>query len=264
MRTDSKSLRAPADLERVAGAGQWIYGLHAVQAALERNAGRLTEVWVEKDRKDARMQAVLDASSSHRIAVRKVSRKELDALASDARHQGVAARMQDREAGREEGLEPLLDGLTEPPFLLILDGVQDPHNLGACLRTAAAAGVHALIAPRDRAVGLTPVARKVASGAAETVPFIQVTNLARTLRMLKERGIWTVGADAGGDGDLFSVDLRGPLALVMGAEGQGLRRLTKEHCDTLARIPMTERVESLNVSVATGVFLFEAVRQRRI
>lgn len=244
--------------------GQWIYGLHAVQAALERNPNSLSEVWVEKDRKDARMQAVLDAAVSHRIEVRKVSRKELDALASDARHQGVAACMQGREAGREEDLEQLLDGLTKPPFLLILDGVQDPHNLGACLRSAAAAGVHALIAPRDRAVGLTPVVRKVASGAAEIVPFIQVTNLARMLRMLKERGIWLVGADADGDGDLFSVDLRGPLAVVMGAEGQGLRRLTKEHCDILACIPMTGRVESLNVSVATGVFLFEAVRQRRI
>ncbi|MDX1250695.1 MAG: 23S rRNA (guanosine(2251)-2'-O)-methyltransferase RlmB [Gammaproteobacteria bacterium] len=241
-----------------------MYGLHAVQAALERNPGSITEVWIEKDRKDARVQAVLDAVASHRVEVRKVLRKELDALAPDARHQGVAARMQGKEAGCEEDLEQLLDGLTEPPFLLILDGVQDPHNLGACLRSAAAAGVQALIAPRDRAVGLTPVVRKVASGAAEIVPFIQVTNLARTLRMLKERGIWLVGADADGDGDLFSVDLRGPLAVVMGAEGQGLRRLTKEHCDTLARIPMTGRVESLNVSVATGVFLFEAVRQRRI
>ena len=180
----------------------------------------------------------------------------------DARHQGVVARCRAVTVWQEDDLDQLLDGLSVPPLLLVLDGVQDPHNLGACLRSADAAGVHAVIAPRDRAVGLTPVVRKVASGAAETVPFIQVTNLARTLRTLKDKGLWTVGADAEGDGDVFSADLRGPTVLVMGAEGQGMRRLTREHCDLLVRIPMQGTVESLNVSVATGICLFEAVRQR--
>ena len=150
------------------------------------------------------------------------------------------------------------------PLLLILDGVQDPHNLGACLRTADAAGVSAVIAPRDRAVGLTPTVRKVACGAAEAIPFIQVTNIARTLRELKDRGIWLVGADGAAEMDIFSAGLRGPLGLVMGAEGEGLRRLTREHCDFLVRIPMAGTLESLNVSVATGICLFEAVRQRQM
>jgi 23S rRNA (guanosine2251-2'-O)-methyltransferase len=147
--------------------------------------------------------------------------------------------------------------------LLVLDGVQDPHNLGACLRTADAAGVHAVIVPQDRAVGLTPVVHKVACGAAETMPFYQVTNLARTLRMLQQEGVWLIGADEGGDSDLFGADLKGPVALVMGAEGKGLRRLTRDLCDVMISIPMAGQVSSLNVSVATGVCLFEVVRQRR-
>jgi len=156
----------------------------------------------------------------------------------------------------------LLDQLAEPPFLLVLDQVQDPHNLGACLRSADAAGVHGVIAPRDNAVGLTPTVHKVASGAARTVPFFQVTNLARVLRTLKERGIWLVGAAGEAEQSIYQADLTGPLALVMGAEDTGLRRLTREECDFLVRIPMRGHVESLNVSVATGVVLFEALRQR--
>ncbi|MBI2779441.1 MAG: 23S rRNA (guanosine(2251)-2'-O)-methyltransferase RlmB [Gammaproteobacteria bacterium] len=241
---------------------QLIYGLHAVQAALQRDAEHVTVILLDASRKDARMQAIVDAAAKHHVEIQRVARKELDALAPEARHQGVVARCRVRAAWKEDDLERILDGLTEPPFLLVLDGVQDPHNLGACLRTADAAGVHAVIAPRDRAVGLTPVVRKVASGAAEAVPFIQVTNLARTLRMLQERGVWTVGADAATDKDLFDADLRGPLALIMGAEGQGMRRLTREHCDVLIRIPMRGAVESLNVSVATGICLFEALRRR--
>lgn len=239
-----------------------IYGIHAVQAALQRDASNIIEVMIESGRKDARVQVLLDKVAAQHTEVRRVTGKELDALVPDARHQGVVARCRAVTVWQEDDLDPLLDGLSVAPFLLVLDGVQDPHNLGACLRSADAAGVHAVIAPRDRAVGLTPVVRKVASGAAETVPFIQVTNLARTLRMLKDKGLWTVGADAEGDGDVFSADLRGPTVLVMGAEGQGMRRLTREHCDLLVRIPMQGTVESLNVSVATGICLFEAVRQR--
>ena len=239
-----------------------IYGIHAVQAALQRDASNIIEVMIESGRKDARVQVLLDKVAVQHTEVRRVTGKELDALVPDARHQGVVARCRAVTVWQEDDLDQLLDGLSVPPLLLVLDGVQDPHNLGACLRSADAAGVHAVIAPRDRAVGLTPVVRKVASGAAETVPFIQVTNLARTLRTLKDKGLWTVGADAEGDGDVFSADLRGPTVLVMGAEGQGMRRLTREHCDLLVRIPMQGTVESLNVSVATGICLFEAVRQR--
>lgn len=241
---------------------QLVYGMHAVQAALQRDAANVIEVMVESGRKDARVQAILETAAAHPVAVRRVSGKELDTLIPDARHQGILARCRAAAVWQEDDLDQLLEGLSAPPFLLVLDGVQDPHNLGACLRSADAAGVHAVIAPRDRAVGLTPVVRKVASGAAETVPFIQVTNLARTLRSLKDKGLWTVGADTEGDGDLYSADLRGPTALVMGAEGQGMRRLTREHCDLLVRIPMQGTVESLNVSVATGICLFEVVRQR--
>lgn len=239
-----------------------IYGIHAVQAALQRDASNIIEVMIESGRKDARVQVLLDKVAAQHAEVRRVTGKELDALVPDARHQGVVARCRAVTVWQEDDLDQLLDGLSVPPLLLVLDGVQDPHNLGACLRSADAAGVHAVIAPRDRAVGLTPVVRKVASGAAETVPFIQVTNLARTLRTLKDKGLWIVGADAEGDGDVFSADLRGPTVLVMGAEGQGMRRLTREHCDLLVRIPMQGTVESLNVSVATGICLFEAVRQR--
>ena len=244
---------------------QITYGIHAVQAALQRDAFNVIEVIVESGRKDVRLQALLDIAAAQHVEVRRVSGKELDALIFNACHQGVVARCRAATVWQEADLEQLLEGLSAPPFLLVLDGVQDPHNLGACLRSADAAGVHAVIAPRDRAVGISPVVRKVASGAAETVPFIQVTNLARTLRTLKDIGLWTVGADAaeGDEGsDLFNADLRGPTALVMGAEGQGMRRLTKEHCDLLVRIPMQGTVESLNVSVATGICLFEVVRQR--
>ena len=163
----------------------------------------------------------------------------------------------------EPDLDALLDDLVGPPFLLILDEIQDPHNLGACLRTADAAGIQAVIAPRDNAVGLTPTVAKVASGAAETVPYVQVTNLARTLDSLKARGIWLVGLAGEAEADLYGIDLQGPIALVLGGEGRGLRRLTRERCDYLARLPMLGTVESLNVSVATGICLYEALRQRR-
>ncbi|MCB1736915.1 MAG: 23S rRNA (guanosine(2251)-2'-O)-methyltransferase RlmB [Gammaproteobacteria bacterium] len=244
-----------------------IFGLHAVEAALKSDAGNVTGVWVLRNRKDRRMDTVLQRAREAGLRVDQVDRAALDAMAPDARHQGVIAEVRAVAAQNEDHLDALLDGLPDgwagKPLLLVLDGVQDPHNLGACLRTAEAAGVNAVIAPRDRAVGLTAVARKVAAGAAERVPFVQVTNLARTLRGLQDRGIWLVGTTGGVEHDLYDVDFDGAIALVMGAEGEGMRRLTREHCDQLVTIPMSGEIESLNVSVAAGVCLYEAVRQRR-
>jgi len=240
-----------------------IYGLHAVAASLQRDPARVLEIQVaEGMRQQSRLTQILDEARAAGIPVRRCAREVLDELVAEGSHQGIVAWQKPARAYNEADLDALLASLTVPPLLLVLDGVQDPHNLGACLRTADGAGVHAVIAPRDRAVGLTPIVRKVASGAAESIPFIQVTNLARTLRELKDKGIWLVGADGEAAMGIFAADLRGPSAVVMGAEGQGLRRLTREHCDFLVRIPMAGTVESLNVSVAAGIFLFEAVRQR--
>lgn len=239
-----------------------VYGLHAVTALLE-SGGRVHALWVLDSRHDDRLARVAELAQKAGMKLLKVPRTELDRLTDGARHQGVAAEAEGAELLDEGGLYLLLNRLREPPFLLVLDGVQDPHNLGACLRSANATGVHAVIAPKDRSAGLTAVARKVASGAAEVTPFFQVTNLARTLRDLKERNIWLVGLAGESDQSLYELDLKGPLAVVMGAEGEGMRRLTKEQCDFLARLPMSGSVESLNVSVATGVTLFEALRQRQ-
>lgn len=239
-----------------------VFGFHAVSAALEGNARAIIEIRFAGQSENRRLEKIRTRAASLGIPLVAVPGRVLDEQAGGVRHQGVMALMHAAQPLREKNLEALLDNLEgEPPLLLVLDGVQDPHNLGACLRTADAAGVHAVIAPRDRAVGLTPVVRKVASGAAEHMPFIQVTNLARTLRSLKARGIWVVGSDGEADASLFSADLTGPLALVMGAEGTGLRRLTRECCDWLVAIPMVGIVESLNVSVAAGVLLFEIRRQ---
>ena len=246
-------------------AEQLIYGLHAVAAALNHEPAQVRGLWLERQRRDGRTQALLDQAARHGVAIHWAERMELDQLSGGARHQGVVARLAvRRQTHGEEELPALLAAGEGAPLLLVLDGVQDPHNLGACLRSADAAGVHAVIAPRDRAVGLTATARKVACGAAEQVPFIQVTNLARCLRDLKDRGIWLVGAAGEAESSLYAVDLRGPLGLVLGAEEKGLRRLTRECCDNLVRIPMAGSVSSLNVSVATGVLLFEAVRQRGV
>ncbi len=241
-----------------------VHGLHAVQAALARTDSTIRAVWVERDRRDQRMAEVLAACADRGLQVQRVDRRELDRLSGGAAHQGVVIDCPPMPAGDEASLDQLLDVLQAEPFLLVLDQVQDPHNLGACLRTADAAGVQAVITTRDRAASLTPVVHKVASGATRSVPFIQVTNLARTLERLRKRGIWLVGAAGDAPITMDAVDLTGPLAVVMGAEGSGLRRLTREHCDHLAKIPMAGTVESLNVSVATGVMLFEAVRQRQI
>jgi 23S rRNA (guanosine2251-2'-O)-methyltransferase len=240
----------------------WVFGLHAVRTALQQGRQRVVELLIDGGRRDGRIGELLDLAQGAGVPVRRVAGGSLDRWAEGGRHQGVLAKLRQQQTQDEPHLRALLKGLREAPFLLILDAVQDPHNLGACLRTAEAAGVQAVIAPRDRSAGLTPTVRKVASGAAETLPFIQVSNLARTLKWLKSEGIWLVGTAGDAERELYECDLTGPLALVMGSEGKGLRRLTRDHCDLLVRLPMAGIVESLNVSVAAGVTLYEAVRQR--
>ncbi|WP_129777245.1 23S rRNA (guanosine(2251)-2'-O)-methyltransferase RlmB [Peristeroidobacter soli] len=240
-----------------------IFGLHAVRTLLQQRPERAALLILQKGREDARIAEVMKLAQSKGIKIELRDSKELDRLAGDERHQGVCLHIRSVGVQGEGALDDLLESTTAPPFLLVLDGVQDPHNLGACLRTADAAGVTAVIVPKDRAAGLSAVVRKVASGAAETVPLIQVTNLARTLRWLKERDIWIVGTDDQAEHSLYASKLTGPLAVVLGAEGTGLRRLTRENCDALVSIPMRGVVESLNVSVATGVLLYEALRQRQ-
>lgn len=242
---------------------EFIFGLHALEAALKYQAQDIQEVWMDSQRRDDRVQKIITLAKKSGVRINKVTRDFLDDKFKGQRHQGVAASVTPGKAKLETDLDQILAQESQP-FLLILDGVQDPHNLGACLRSADAAGVHAVIVPRDRAVGLTATVRKVASGAAESVPLIQVTNLARTLRDLKEQGVWLVGLAGESNDNLYSSDLKGPIAIVMGAEGEGMRRLTKEHCDFLVHIPMAGSVESLNVSVATGVCLYEVVRQRAL
>ncbi len=240
---------------------EFVFGLHAVSAALRHQPESVQELWLDQTRRDRAMVQIRVLAAELGIVAHEVSRRELDQQIPNARHQGVVARAVVSRKMTETNLEQLLDGVAQP-LLLVLDGVQDPHNLGACLRTADAAGAHAVIAPVDRAVGLTATARKVASGAAESVPFVQVTNLARTLEQLKKRGMWFAGLAGEGGQSLYDLDCNVPLGLVLGAEGAGLRRLTRERCDWLVRIPMAGQVESLNVSVAAGIALFEAVRQR--
>jgi len=240
-----------------------VAGINAVRSALRFGAGGVSALWLDRRRRDRRLAELAALAREQGIALRQVERDELDRIADGANHQGALAWVAAPAARSEAELDALLDALDGPPLLLVLDGVTDPHNLGACLRTADGAGVQALIVPKDKAAGLTPVAVKVASGAAESVPLVQVTNLARALDRLKARGIWLVGTSDAAERDLYETDLRGPVALVLGSEGAGLRRLTRERCDLLCRIPMRGRVESLNVSVATGVCLYEALRQRQ-
>lgn len=242
-------------------ASELTWGLHAVRELLQRSPERVLEIWTLEGRADDRMREVLELAAGQGIACQHARRDTLDSMADGGAHQGVVARVAPAAALDEDDLRALLDRLEEPALLLVLDGVQDPHNVGACLRTADAAGAHAVIVPRDRAAGLTPAARKAAAGAAETVPLIRVVNLARCLRMLKEHGIWVVGAEADGT-PAFGADLSGPLALVLGAEGTGLRRLTRETCDLKVSLPQRGRVASLNVSVAAGVLLYQALAQR--
>ena len=240
---------------------QWVFGLHAVQALLKTSASKIQELRLQEGRDDQRFKKVQALAEQQGVPTTWVLRSDLDELA-DGQHQGVAALCQGAEVQDENFLAHLLDSLDRPPFLLILDGVTDPHNLGACMRSCDAAGVDAVIVPKDRSVGITPVVRKVACGAAETVPLVVVTNLARTLKFLQESGVWIIGTAGEAEQSVYDVDLKGPLALVMGAEEKGMRRLTREGCDLLVKLPMAGAVSSLNVSVATGVCLFEAVRQR--
>lgn len=240
-----------------------IYGLHTVQKLLALTPEHVIEVWCDQRRQDQRLVTIQKDLEVIDISWHRVNRADLDKMVGDVRHQGVVARCQKIKTKGEADLTAFIDTLSGDGLYLVLDGVQDPHNLGACLRSADAAGVNAVIVPRDRAAPLTATAIKVASGAAQSVPFFQVTNLARVLRELKNRGVWLIGADSEAGQDLYQLDLTGPIALVMGAEGSGLRRLTKQHCDHLASLPMAGVVESLNVSVATGICLFEAVRQRQ-
>lgn len=241
-----------------------IFGLHAVEAALKRDPASIEQLFCDDKRKDKRLNDLARLAQNQGVRPTWVGKKELDGMLPDgARHQGMAAQVRGVVERNESFLEQLLVASERPLFLLILDGVTDPHNLGACLRSADAAGVDAVIVPRDRACGLTPVVRKVASGAAEAVPFVQVTNLARTLKLLQDAGVWVVGAALEEDAvSLYEARLDGALAMVLGAEGKGMRRLTRENCDQLVYIPMHGSVQSLNVSVATGICLFEALRYR--
>ena len=245
-------------------ARQHVHGLHAVEAMLDRAPERVLEIWVAAGRDDRRMRELKHRAEALGLAVQSATPQTLTAMAgSNAVHQGVVAAIRPTRPWDESELLAAVDRLGEDPLLLVLDGVTDPHNLGACLRTAEAAGAHAVVIPRDRAAGIDGVARKAAAGAADFVPVAAVTNLARTLERLKERRIWVAGTAADAPETIYSADLRRPLALVLGGEGGGMRRLTRERCDFLVRIPMAGRIESLNVSVATGIALFEATRQRR-
>jgi 23S rRNA (guanosine2251-2'-O)-methyltransferase len=237
-----------------------LFGFHAVSVRLKTAPASIVEVYVDATRRDARMKQFLARAAEAGVRVIEADGARLTKLSGSASHQGVAARAQALE--QAHSLDDLLDGLQESPLLLALDGVTDPHNLGACLRVADGAGAHAVIAPKDHAAGINATVAKVASGAAETVPYFMVTNLARTLGELKERGIWIIGAAGEAEGTLYEADLKGPTALVLGAEGPGMRQLTRKTCDLLVRIPMQGAVESLNVSVASGVCLYEARRQR--
>lgn len=249
---------------------QYIYGIHAVDSLLRQNPKSVQRIWAQEGRTDKRIGALLDLAQNQGVPVARESRRALDDRVK-GRHQGIVAEALDLPSQgdasqsnlwQEADLLRAVDEKAGPLLILVLDGVTDPHNLGACLRSADAAGVDAVVVPRDKSADLTPVSRKVACGAAEVVPFVRVTNLARTLQALKERGVWLFGAAGEAEKSLYDNDLTLSMALVMGAEGAGLRRLTREQCDYLVRLPMAGSVSSLNVSVATGVCLFEAVRQR--
>jgi 23S rRNA (guanosine2251-2'-O)-methyltransferase len=237
-----------------------VFGFHAVLARLRADPAGVVEIFVDETRNDARAKDLISAAERSKVRLMRVPTKRLDGFYGGGRHQGVVARVQIKHSA--DTLDELLDQV-QKPLLLVLDGVTDPHNLGACLRVANAAGAHAVVAPKDRAVGITPTVSKVASGAAEATPYLMVTNLARTLTELKERNIWVVGGDERAEQTLYDADLPESIAWVLGAEGEGMRRLTRESCDLLVKIPMGGAVESLNVSVSAGICLFESVRRRR-
>jgi len=238
-----------------------IYGMHAVRLMLERHAERVLSVRLAEQRDDPRARAIEELARRHERPVQRVDMHSLRQELGHVAHQGVAAEITPLPPWSEDDLLAALQ-VARAPLLLALDGVQDPHNLGACLRTADACGALALIVPRDRAAQLTATVRKVAAGAAETTPVVAVTNLVRTLKLLKDAGLWIVGADAAAETPARAVDLRGPIVLVLGAEGTGLRHLTQQNCDFLVSLPQRGAVESLNVSVAAAMLLYEALRQR--
>jgi 23S rRNA (guanosine2251-2'-O)-methyltransferase len=243
-------------------ATETIYGMHAVRIMLERHPERVHSVRIAQQREDPRVHAIEELARRHQRPVQRVDLQALKQRLGDVAHQGVAADITPLPPWTEDELLAALQSASAP-LLLALDGVQDPHNLGACLRSADACGALAVIVPRDRAAQVTPTVRKVAVGAAETTPVVAVTNLVRTLKLLKHAGLWVVGADAAADQSAHQADLKGPVVLVLGAEGTGLRRLTQQNCDFLVRLPQLGAVESLNVSVAAGMLLYEAVRQRQ-
>lgn len=245
--------------ERVQVGEHWVYGVHAVRSLLQRNASQVLSVYVQPATKSfAELEALF---AQHALEVVHVSREQLDKWVEGV-HQGVAAKIRPLEPCSEAELLRLLEGLHEPPLLLVLDGVTDPHNLGACLRSADASGAHAVIIPKDKSASLSATVRKVACGAAEVVPVVAVTNLARTLRRLQEQGLWLYGTAADASQELYDVDFKGGSAIIMGNEGKGMRRLTRDTCDVLMSLPLHGTVSSINVSVAAGVCLFEARRQR--
>jgi 23S rRNA (guanosine2251-2'-O)-methyltransferase len=237
-----------------------VFGFHAVLARLRADPSSVLEIYLDETRNDARAKDLAAVAERAKVHLMRVPTRRLDGFYGGARHQGVVARIEVRKTS--DSLDEILEGV-EQPLLLVLDGLTDPHNLGACLRVANGAGAHAVIAPKDRAVGVTPTVSKVASGAAESTPYLMVTNLARTLSELKERNIWVVGADERAEKNLYAADLPDSIAWVLGAEGEGMRRLTRESCDLIVRIPMRGEVESLNVSVSAGVCLYESARRRR-
>ena len=238
-----------------------IYGIHSLNSVLSTEPERVLELFILKGRADERLNNIINLARKYRISIQFCPRKTLDDMVADEQHQGVVARAKPARTLTEADLDGILTEHSNP-LILVLDGVTDPHNIGACLRTADGAGASAVVVPKDKSAGLTPTARKVASGAAESLPFIQVTNLSRTLKAMQDKGVWVVGTAGEAKQDLYQADLKGPIALVMGAEGKGMRRLTREHCDSLIKLPMAGSVSSLNVSVATGVCLYEIVRQR--
>lgn len=241
----------------------FIGGIHAVEALLRHSPERIKCLHIQNNRQDKRMQQLLELAQKANIKVHLQISENMEKFLPELQHQGVIAECVNA-SDRVWNLEEVFATIQGPAFFLVLDGVQDPHNLGACLRVACAAGAHGVIAPKDRAVGLTMTVHKVACGAAELIPFIPVTNLARSLGWLKEQGVWVFGAAERAQTNLFTSDLTGPVALVLGAEGTGLRRLTQDCCDHIVKIPTTGALPSLNVAVAAGVCLFEAIRQRRI
>ena len=252
-------------VERIMGNSEVIYGIHAVGALLDASPQSVLNLYVQANRNDRRLQSLIEKAEKLDVSIIRVSHHELDALAGEKKHQGIVITCRYLDSFNEESLIDILKNRESPVLLLILDGVKDPHNLGASLRNADAFGVQVVIAPKDRAVGITPTVQKVACGAAQTIPFIRVTNLSRTLLSLQKEGIWIVGTVAKAVSSIQEVDLTGDIAIVLGSEGQGIRRLTMDRCDFLAKIPLEDGiVGSLNVSVACGICLYEAKRQRKI